>query len=35
MLGGVDITDKAREHAAEMLRTPETKPARKKSAKRN
>ena len=32
MLGGVAVTDKAREHAAEMLRTPAT-PARKKSAK--
>ena len=34
MLGGVDITDKAREHAAEMLRTP-TSPAARKKAKRN
>jgi DNA repair protein RecN (Recombination protein N) len=31
MLGGVDITDKAREHAAEMLNTPAT-PRKKKSA---
>jgi DNA repair protein RecN (Recombination protein N) len=33
MLGGVAITDKARDHAAEMLRTPAT-PARKKSARK-
>jgi DNA repair protein RecN (Recombination protein N) len=32
MLGGVDITDKAREHAAEMLRGPA---AKKKSGKRS
>jgi DNA repair protein RecN (Recombination protein N) len=34
MLGGVDITDKAREHAAEMLRTPAV-PAKKKSARKS
>jgi len=35
MLGGVDITDKAREHAAEMLRGPAAAPAaRKKSGKK-
>ena len=36
MLGGVDITDKAREHAAEMLRAPTGTAARgkKKSAKK-
>jgi DNA repair protein RecN (Recombination protein N) len=39
MLGGVSITDKAREHAAEMLRAPESqsrtkaRPARKNQAK--
>ena len=26
MLGGVDVTDKAREHAAEMLRKPQRRP---------
>jgi DNA repair protein RecN (Recombination protein N) len=33
MLGGVDITDKAREHAAEMLR-PKNGGAAKKEAKK-
>jgi DNA repair protein RecN (Recombination protein N) len=32
MLGGVSVTDKAREHAAEMLRSPSS--GRRKSAKR-
>jgi DNA repair protein RecN (Recombination protein N) len=32
MLGGVDVTSKAREHAAEMLRPPATGP--KKSARK-
>jgi DNA repair protein RecN (Recombination protein N) len=36
MLGGVDITNKAREHAAEMLRTPaQAGVAKKKSGKKN
>jgi DNA repair protein RecN (Recombination protein N) len=36
MLGGVDITNKAREHAAEMLRTPaQSVGAKKKSGKKN
>lgn len=39
MLGGVDVTAKAREHAAEMLRTPAAKAApaasKKKAAKRS
>lgn len=34
MLGGIDISDKARDHAAEMLRTPTAQTARKKSGKR-
>lgn len=34
MLGGVDITAKAREHAAEMLRTPAAAPAKKKASRR-
>jgi DNA repair protein RecN (Recombination protein N) len=34
MLGGVDVTAKAREHAAEMLRAPTPTPARKKTARR-
>ena len=34
MLGGVDITAKAREHAAEMLRTPAATPAKKKASRR-
>jgi len=34
MLGGIDITDKAREHAAEMLRTP-TGSGRMKKARKN
>lgn len=34
MLGGVDITDKAREHAAEMLQTPSAG-KRRKAAKKN
>jgi DNA repair protein RecN (Recombination protein N) len=33
MLGGVDVTDKAREHAAEMLRTPPAA-AKKKATRR-
>jgi DNA repair protein RecN (Recombination protein N) len=32
MLGGVSVTDKAREHAAEMLRSPSS--GRRKAAKR-
>jgi DNA repair protein RecN (Recombination protein N) len=34
MLGGIDITDKAREHAAEMLRTP-TGSGRMKKTRKN
>jgi len=34
MLGGVDITAKAREHAAEMLRTPTVTSTRKKASRR-
>jgi DNA repair protein RecN (Recombination protein N) len=35
MLGGVDITDKAREHAAEMLRTQDGVSRRKKAARKS
>ena len=34
MLGGIDVTAKAREHAAEMLRATTTKTASKKKAVR-
>jgi DNA repair protein RecN (Recombination protein N) len=34
MLGGVDITNKAREHAAEMLRSPNAAASKKKSGKK-
>lgn len=34
MLGGIDITAKAREHAAEMLRAPSATPAKKKANRR-
>jgi len=34
MLGGVDITEKAREHAAEMLRPAAATPAKKKASRR-
>ncbi len=34
MLGGVDITAKAREHAAEMLRAPTATPIKKKASRR-
>jgi DNA repair protein RecN (Recombination protein N) len=34
MLGGIDITAKAREHAAEMLRAPDAAPKKKKAARK-